>query len=251
MANEVEKKNRNYLFWVGIALCTLYQSYRYPLQISNAGTSPTYSDTPFALQAGKFALAFPLIVIGAVRWLGHSAKLPRSPIVVGTLFLSSFSLIKILNGHDSQYIDVSFWMLFALILALSVDSIRMSAIDRYFRILLAYALGSIFVQIFLFLAIGRLPALSFEGSYFVRFGGFLDDPNGFAALWFLLMGWSYLRFKGKTRFLILTGIVISLLLAQSWTAIAFFFAIVFIYTLRRAFKRPLTAMAAIGALPLL
>lgn len=248
--NEERSGDRNYLFWLGIALCTIYQSYRYPLQISNASTSPTYSDTPLVLQAGKFVLAVPLIAASAVRWISNSARLPRWPIVLGALFLSSFSLIKILNGYDSQYLDVSFWLLFSLIVVLGVNTVSISAIDTYFHILLVYAFGSTFVQVFLFLAFGRLPALAFENSYLVRFGGFLDDPNGFAAIWFLLLGWSYKRFKGRTRFLVLAGIVVSLLLTQSWTAIAFFLAMLFFLLLISALKRPVSAVLAICAFPL-
>lgn len=250
IVKEARQANKNYVFWLGLGLCTIYQSYRYPLQISSGGTSPTYSDTPLAWQAGKFVLAFPLIAVSAVRWLGNSARLPHWPIMLGTLFLSSFSLLKILNGHDSQYLDVSFWMFFSLVLVLSVDSVSVSAIDKYFYILLAYAFGSTLVQVFLFLAFGRLPALAFEGTYLVRFGGFLDDPNGFAAIWFLLMGWSYKRFKGRIRALILAGIVLSLLLTQSWTAIAFFLAMLLFYVLTSALRRPLSALLTICALPL-
>jgi hypothetical protein len=250
IAKEAQGGSRNYLFWLGLALCTIYQSYRYPLQISDAGTSSTYSDTPLIWQAGKFVLAFPLIAISALRWLTDAARLPRWPIVVGVLFLSSFSLLKILNGHDSQYLNISYWMIFSLVLVLSVDSVSVSAIDKYFCILLAYAFGSTLVQILLFFIFGRLPALAFEGTYFVRFGGFLDDPNGFAAIWFLLMGWSYKRFKGRPRFLILAGIVVSLLLTQSWTAIAFFLAILFFYALIRALRRPASTLLAICAVPL-
>jgi len=247
---ESRNGNKNYLFWLGLTLCTIYQSYRYPLQVSNAGTSSTYSDTPIALQAGKFVLAFPLIALSAARWLGNSARVPRWPIVLGTVFLSSFSLLKMLNGHDSQYLDVSFWMLFSLVLVLSVDSVSVSAIDKYFCIVLAFAFGSTLIQVFLFFAFGRLPALAFEGTYFVRFGAFLDDPNGFGAIWFLLMGWSHRRFQGRTRFLIVAGIVVSLLLTQSWTAIAFFLAVLFFYVLIIALKRPFSAMLAFCSLPL-
>lgn len=247
---EARQSNKNYVFWLGLVLCTIYQSYRYPLQISSAGTSPTYSDTPLAWQAGKFVLALPLIAMSLVRWLGNSARLPQWPMALGTLFLSSFALLKIVSGHDSQYLDASFWIFFSLVLVLSVDSLSDSAIDQYLYILLVYALGSTLVQVFLFLAFGRLPALAFEGTYLVRFGGFLDDPNGFAAIWFLLMGWSYKRFKGRTRALILAGIVLSLLLTQSWTAIAFFLAVLLFYVLTSVLRRPLYALAAICTLPL-
>jgi hypothetical protein len=241
--------NTNVVFWLGIVLCTVYLSYRYPLQINSSGTSPTYSDTPIVLQLGKFLLALPLIAISAFRWLSNSARLPRGPIVVVTLFLSSFALLKTLEASDSQYLDVSFWMFFSLVLVLGVDSITISAVDRYFYFLLWFAFGSTMVQVFLFVAFGRLPALAYDKGYLVRFGGFLDDPNGFAAILFLLMGYSYKRFSGRTCFLIVTGLVICLGLTQSWTAIAFFSAILFFYTLVSAFKRPLSAVLAICVLP--
>lgn len=249
--NEGRHANKNYVFWLGLVLCTIYQSYRYPMQISNSGTSPTYSDTPLALQAGKFVLAFPLIAISVVRWLGNSARLTRWPIVLMPLFLCSFSLVKIIDGHDSQYLDFSFWLFFSLVLVLAVDTVSISAIDKYFYVLLAFAFASTLLQVFLFVAFGRLPALAYEGTYLVRFGGFLDDPNGFAAIWFLLMGWSYHRFTGWGRFLILTGIVISLLLTQSWTALGFFLAALFLLGFIWCLKRPLSAILTICMLPLL
>ena len=224
--SKTQRINSNHVFWLGVALCTIYQSYRYPLQINASTTSPTYSDTPWTLSAGKFALALPLILISGVRWLGNSAKLTRPMIVLGVSFLSVYSLLKVYQERDSQFLDISFWMIFSLLLVLAVDTISISAIDKYFRLLLAYSLGTTAIEVFLFLAFGRLPALAYEKSYLVRFGGFLDDPNGFGALLFLLMAWSHQRFKGRTRFLVLASLVVSLLLTQSWTAFGFFFLLV-------------------------
>jgi hypothetical protein len=241
------RDNKNYLFWLGVVLCTIYQSYRYPLQVSSSGTSPTYSDTPLALQAGKFVLALPLIMFSAVRWLWNSARLPRLPIVLGTVSLAVYSLLKIYEGHDSQFLDLSFWMVFALILVLAADSVSVAAIDKYLGLLLVYALASTGIEVFLFVAFGRQTALS--GTFLVRFGGFLDDPNGFAAILFLLMGWSYQRFRGRNCFLALTGLVVSLLLTQSWTAFAFFLAFLFFFVVIFLLKRPVTGVMTICALP--
>lgn len=196
-------------------------------------------------------LAFPLIAISAARWLGGSVRLTRWPIAVATLFLCSFSITKIIDGRDSQYLNFSFWLFFALILVLAVNSVTISAIDKYFCALLACAFGSTLLQVFLFVAYGRLPALAYEGTYLVRFGGFLDDPNGFAAIWFLLMGWSYHRFAGWNRFLILTGIVVCLLLTQSWTALGFFAVMLFLWSLVWCLRRPITALVAVCVVPLL
>jgi hypothetical protein len=242
--------SKNRVFWLGIALCTIYQSYRYPLQISSSGTSPTYSDTPLALQAGKFVLALPLIVMSAVWWVWNSAQLTRSRIVLATLFLSVYSLFKVYQEHDSQFLDLSFWMIFSLVVVLAVDTVSLSAIDKYFRLLLAYSLGSTAVEVFLFIAFGRLPALAYQGSYLVRFGGFLDDPNGFAAILFLLMAWSYRRYKGQTRVLVLASLIISLFLTQSWTALAFLFAVMVVLALLFLRKRPVWALGTACVVPL-
>jgi hypothetical protein len=248
--NKGRQENKNYVLWLGIALCTMYQSYRYPLQISSSGTSPTYSDTPFALQAGKFILALPLVVMSAIRWVWNSAQLARPMIVLGALFLCLYSLLKIYEGHDSQFLDLSFWMFFSLALVLAVDTVSLSDIDKYLRVLLAYSLASTVIEVFLFVAFGRLPALAWSEGYLVRFGGFLDDPNGFAAILFLLMGWSYHRFEGRTRFILLASLVVSLLLTQSWTALAFFFAFLGVVMVIFLLKRPVWALATACVLPL-
>jgi hypothetical protein len=249
MMIEARRDQKNTVFWLGLALCTLYLSYRYPLQINDSGTSPTYSDTPLFLQAGKFILALPLIALSVFRWITNSARLPKAPIALGALFVSCFALLKVLNSVDSQYLDFSFWLFFSLILVLGVGSIAISAIDKYFYLLLVFAFGSTLIEVLLFFLFGRLPALAFAAGLAARFGGFLDDPNGFAAVLFLLMGYSYMRFKGRTRFLVLAALVICLALTQSWTALAFFLAISFLWAFVTAMKRPLSAMIAICVLP--
>jgi hypothetical protein len=244
---ETQQGKGNRVFWLSLFFCTVYLSYRYPLQINSSGTSPTYSDTPVALQAGKFLLAVPLFVIAASRCLRNACPQRQWLVTLGVLFLSSYSLVKILGDNNSKYLEASFWMLFAFLLAWGTDAVRISAIDRYLRYLLIYALGSTLIEVVLFVVFGRLPALAFGETFLIRFGGFLDDPNGFGAILFLLMGWSYGRFKGRTRFFIVGSIVISLLLTQSWTAIGFFTAIFLLWVLTGVSKRPVSVLLAIGA----
>jgi hypothetical protein len=250
MVDGERKATRNYLFWLAIALCAIYYCYRYPLQINDSGTSPTYSDTPTLLQAGKFVLAVPLIALSLLRWLSSSLKIFNWPVVFCALFLCSFPFLKVLGEFDSQYVVLMFWMIFALTLVLGVGCITISAIDRCFCLLLWYSFATTFLQVLLFATIGRLPALAYAGTYSIRFGGFLDDPNGFPAILFLLMGWSYKRFKGRTRLVALGGLTICLFLTQSWTALGFFLLVLFVFVLVRAFRRPITAIAAIAMLPM-
>jgi hypothetical protein len=248
---ELQKGKENYVFWLGLILCTVYLSYRYPLQINSSGTSPTYSDTPVMLQMGKFVLALPLFAIAAVRGLGKTLTPRQWLVTLGILFLSGYSLLKVFGDNDVKYLELSFWMLFPLALVLGGDAIKISSIDRYLRFLLIYALVSTAIQVTLFIAFGRLPALAYEGTMLIRFGGFLDDPNGFGAILFLLMGWSYARFKGWTRFFIVTSLVVSLLLTQSWTAIVFLAAVFLFWVLIVVRRRPWLAVPIICACALL
>lgn len=239
----------NYLFWGGLLLCTVYQSYRYPLQINTLGFSPQYGDTPVAWQAGKFVLAFPFMLVSAFRWATRSVPLNRWMIVLTTLLLATYPCIKILLQPDSQYVDVSFWMLFSLFLVLPVENVSVESIDKYFRFLLVYSFVSNFIEVFLWIAIGRLPAMASGGFYSARFGAFLDDPNGMAAFFFLLMPWAYKRYQGRRRTLIVGGVVLCLLLTESWTALGFFFLFLFVWGLVAILKRPVLAILAAGALP--
>jgi hypothetical protein len=248
---ELQKGKENYVFWLGLILCTVYLSYRYPLQINSSGTSPTYSDTPVMLQMGKFVLALPLFAIAAVRGLGKTLTPRQWLVTLGILFLSGYSLLKVFGDNDVKYLELSFWMLFPLALVLGADAIRISSIDRYLRFLLIYALVSTAIQVALFIAFGRLPALAYEGTILIRFGGFLDDPNGFGAILFLLLGWSYGRFKGWTRFFILGSLVVSLLLTQSWTAIGFLAAVFLFWVLIVVRRRPWLGVPIICACALL
>jgi hypothetical protein len=248
---KLQTRSGNWVFWSGVVLCTGYQSYRYPLQINSTGTSPTYSDTPFFLQAGKFALVLPLLGLAVVYALQKAGTLRQWWMTLSALFLSSYALLKILGDGDSRYIDLAFWLIFALVLAWGVDEIKVSALDQFLRYLLCYALGSTLIEVALFFAFGRLPALAFGGTFSIRFGGFLDDPNGFSAILFLLMGWSHSRYKGWTRFFIMAGIIASLILTQCWTAFAFLALVVFLWGAVRISSRPGTALLTLGLSALL
>jgi hypothetical protein len=239
-------KSKNFVFWMGLVLCTVYQSYRYPLQINTVGFSPNYSDTPLGWQLGKFLLAFPLLLVSALRWVSNSARVIRWPTVITAVFLSIYCSLKILGHPDPQYIDVSFWLVFSLVLVLGVDQVTISQIERYLYVLLIYSFASNLIEVLLYLIFGRLPAMA---GGFVRFGGFLDDPNGFAPIVFLLMGWCYLKYEGRKRAAILAALFVCLVLTQSWTAFAFLLAVMSLFLLIAASKRPMLALFLICVLP--
>jgi hypothetical protein len=228
----------NRAFWLIVVLLTVYQSYRYPLQINSSGTSPTYSDTPVILQAGKFVLAIPFIAIFLTQCGVQRMRLSYWLAASAALFLFGFSVLKIVNQSDPGYIDASFWLLFSLVAAMSVKSVSIGQIERYFKFLLFYSFASSILEVALFITIGRLPALAYATGLSVRFGAFLDDPNGFAPFCFLMLGWSLYRYRGWLRASLIFGLFVLLLLTQSWTAIIFFMGFLLLWSFRATFRWP-------------
>jgi hypothetical protein len=226
-------------FWVGLLISTAYLSYRYPLQINSSTTSPVYSDTPLSLQAGKFALIFLTCCISVPFLFRKRFNRLQAGIVLLTVIVFSFPLFKLLAGFESRYLELSFWPLAALVLVIPLKSIDLQSVDKYLKVVFFFAIVSDVIEISLFLLFGRLPALGWSGSLAVRFGGFLDDPNGFAAILFLLMGWGFYRFRGKTRFFMQIALVICLLLTQSLTAIGFLGGLILFAICWRLIKKPL------------
>jgi hypothetical protein len=226
-------------FWVGLLISTAYLSYRYPLQINSSTTSQVYSDTPPSLQVAKFALIFITCCISAPFLFWKRLNRLQAGILILTGIVFSFPLFKLLGGLESRYLEIAFWPLAALVLAMPLKNIDLRSVDKYLKVVFFFAIISDAVEVILFLLFGRLPALGWSGGFSVRFGGFLDDPNGFAAVLLLLMGWSFYRFRGKTRLFMQFALVICLLLTQSLTALGFLGVLIVVVIFGRLIKKPL------------
>ena len=232
------RKVSAFLFWTGLLFSTLYLSYRYPLQINFSGTSPTYSDTPLSLKLGKFFVMSVICLAALPFFLRKKFTWQQIFVIFTVLFVSIIPAIKALGAFDGVYFDISFWPLAALLLVGALDQIRSQQIDKYLQFLFGYSILSTLVQVALFIFYGRLPALAYDNSISVRFGGFLDDPNGFAAVLFLLIGWAYYRYSGFKRLLAESLLLVCLLLTQSFTAVGFLFLLLVILFARLLYKRP-------------
>jgi hypothetical protein len=170
----------------------LYFAYRYPLQINSSVTSPTYSDTPVAFKVTRVAVAlgiYALAVFGVL--VSRAKKLPGRivvPLHAGLwlfLLLLTMPLVIKYGVANIEENSIAVKAVLPIILAaqvLFVANLRdYSARLRKFVILLPfwYHTAWTVVQVGLYLAVGRLPALGYyEGL--VRFGGGWDDPNSFA-----------------------------------------------------------------------
>jgi len=238
--------------WGALLLCTVYESYRYPLKLSFSGTSPTYSDTPLAIQIPKFIITLIICLIAIPYISRRSFTFRKWALAVLVVCMSGYPVFKAVmaeSGDKSPYLVAAFWPLAALIVVLSTNAITITALDRYFRFVLIYALVSTAIEVFLFVATGRLPALAYTDSFSVRFGGFLDDPNAFSVLLYMLMGWAYYRYSGFKRFLIEAALVLCVLLTQSLTAIGFLAILTLVFIGNHFIRRPRPLLAlGIGAI---
>lgn len=213
---------------VMMVIAFYYLAYRYPFQIGDSGTSPTYKDTPAALQVGKYVLLIAVLVaallMGAL--LRRARKRLSSDPFWGTtfalLFIGLFAGVKGLFSGSTEV--VTFAIVFLLGTGLTGFALRWRLDTGLLgRLVSVYAVISVAVeavQYLLFRTQGRLPALAYEGSISVRFGAVLDDPNGYAIIVALLLpvvaSWRYHR---RWRFLVVCLLLVTLLATQSFTGI--------------------------------
>ena len=155
--------------------------------------------------------------------------------------MSAYLIYKVVGAESVDalnYLDLAFWPIAALILVIATSPITVAALNRYFRFIFFYALASTLIEVILFLTIGRLPALAYVNSISVRFGGFLDDPNGFAALIYMLMGWAYYSFSGKKRLFAEIALLFCILLTQSFTAFGFLVLLALVFAGYHQVRKP-------------
>jgi hypothetical protein len=152
------------------------------------------------------------------------------------LFLLIMPLLKTMINFNINYLDLAFWPLAALTLVLSLQKVTTKSLDVFMAFLLGYSLITNVIELFMFIAFRRLPAQGYPNSIVVRFGAWLDAPNDFACILFLLMGWSYYRYQGARRVLIEVSLMVCLILTQSLTAYVFFMLLLVVAGIRCATK---------------
>src|SRR5258708_21422695 len=117
-----------------------------------------------------------------------------------------------------------FWFAFLPLLFFpEQEKIRIDKLCAYLRWFAYLTTIATVLQIVLFVAVGRLPALGYEDSPFIRFGGLWDDPNGFAIFLSFLLPFIYFSSMGRvTKAVLLVINLAALAVTQSFTGIAAF-----------------------------
>lgn len=173
-----------------VVFSQVYYFHRWLYQYSDSGTSPTYSNTPLAWQIAKYPVililtAFCLVNLVALRTrfernytYGFSTTLSLTFLGATLLTLSS------LTDNTLGLALYRIWFFIPAVLMLPLiyrGRPTLDVLHRCTKFLVAYHIVFTGIEYVAYQVSGRLPGLSYPGGL-VRFGGGLDDPNGFAIL---------------------------------------------------------------------
>lgn len=223
---------RTKTFFAAVVLYLYYYSYRYVLKVNSTGTSPTYGDTPFFLQFAKYAIL--LFLVCALFLFSLKRAIKCQPFTAGLL-----SLVIVLSNvyafvftKDSENVIGALCFMPALILFVTGGADERNVVSAFSDVLVIYLNYFIIyegIQIAAFALFGRLPALAYATGKIseVRFGGALDDPNGFAVLLCFFIPFACVRYKGLTRAGYVFILLAFLILTWSMTGIALFVGLSF------------------------
>ncbi len=167
------------MFLATLALCLVYDAYRYPFRI-NSTLTPGYSNTPFALQAGKYVL-LATICIALLLWARHPLALPDILLVLACGWIGARSLAAVAASHKTESFDVAAPFVFGAFVAVLLPPLRVGRL-AYLAAAAAVVVHAVVnvIEINLWAFTGLLPGLSSPGDALKRFGGLWDDPNSVA-----------------------------------------------------------------------
>lgn len=247
------------------AVAALYDSYRYPLRINNATTSPTYRNTPLDLQAGKYVVlaVLALILLGYVIRNRRIFAGPRSiEIALGALCGYAFvrACIASLSSHSLASLEVVLpfvcgapFVLVATLWIIAAPGRAASFIRGAARfgggVVLLHAIVNT-AEIGAWATTGRLPALAYAHGL-VRFGGLWDDPNGtaaFSALVATAVLGGALGVRRRVAAIVLTAALLNLIVAWSFSGwLLFLIGLIGVGVPRFGWRRVSGALALLGA----
>jgi hypothetical protein len=175
-------------------------SYRYILQVNDPRSSLLYGPTPAALSAIKYEIFLVFVVYSLVRLSRRSVRIRREYrmlcyITAGSLLTLALILTVRLAVSPGDLEETGVCTLQLMPWATSIFFVPLTfrPIHSFAKTLMVFERLTFWVAfpfwlVTVALAVSglRYPALSYPGIL-VRFGGILDDPNGYACLCLFLL----------------------------------------------------------------
>ena len=211
------------LIGFALILFLFYYIYRYVLQMNDSGTSPTYADTTFFWKAAKYFILLAILIFCFFDLI--TENIGKKHITIFAFFISFFifqNLYAFLYNQSSDFVVVILCLLLSLYLIFTKGMVSLNIIDKIFSFFMHFTIIYEVIQIILYFAIGRLPALGYDTGVItdVRFGGAWDAPNEFSILIAFYIPYVYFKYKGIKRAFYFVLLFAMLLLTWSLTGIA-------------------------------
>jgi hypothetical protein len=233
------------MFVATLALCLVYDAYRYPFRI-NSTLTPGYSETPFALQAAKyFVLA--AICLALLLWARHPLALPDVLLALAAGWIGARSLAAVAASHKTDSFDVAAPFVFGALVAVLLPALRVGRLAYLAAAagVVVHAVANV-VEIVLWAVIGRLPGLSFPGDDLKRFGGLWDDPNSVAVFCALVI--VFLAARRRHTWWLIALAAFNILVSISYSGVAALVVGLWVLLVPRRTRLALALLPAIVAL---
>jgi hypothetical protein len=253
------------LLLVASTVAVLYDAYRYPLRINDTSTSPTYRNTPLALQAGKYVVlaVLALVLLGiCVRDRQRLARLRGSDLLL--LGFGSYAVLRgglaAVSTHSTSSLHVVLPLVCGIPFAVAGASWVLAKPGRAAAfvhaaaafggaVVVLHALVNL-VEVGLWATTGRLPALGYSHGL-VRFGGIWDDPNGtavFSAFVTTAVVGGALHARRRLRLIVVGAALFNLVLAWSFSGwLVFVIGVIGVGVPRLGWQKVAVGLAALGA----
>lgn len=200
-----------------LILILFYYSYRYIFQYNSDTTSPTYSPTPIFFQTFKYILLLLLSGFLLLSVLNKKIYIRKSKSLI---LFTILNLINCLTLRNSMLFTLFLVLIPANIIYYFGIDINITTITNIINNFVLFSIIYEFIQIILYITIGRLPALAYSTGVItdVRFGGPWDDPNGFGIFLSFLIPFTFLHNKGLKKYLYSFILFVMLILTWSLTS---------------------------------
>ena len=223
-----KEQRKNLYFSLMLILFLFYYSYRYILQVNDNITSAyVYTDTPEILKWIKYILFAILLLLSFLNDRKIHLERENWIIKLPMLFLFVQCTIYGIMIRNQPILTFAI-MLIPMFLYPTENQIpKQESTEKILDVFWYYTTIYEFIQIILYYTIERVPALAFPhyGSLMaIRYGGAMDDPNGYATVLIFFIFWFLMQ---KTSVKSMIRLVITLfMLVFTWSGTGYLALIV-------------------------